>query len=143
MNSFDIKMLNKAKQLAKKSTYGTHRLGCILVYKHRIIGQGVNTNKTHPMQKLYNKLYRNFTKSDKPVLDLGHAEILAICSVPYPIAKVIDWSKVKIYIARNCRGKKFGLAKPCGACQGLIRDTGIKKVFYTTNEGYAEERYEV
>lgn len=142
MNSFDIKMLEKAKELAKKSTYGTHRLGCILVYKHRIISMAVNTNKTHPMQKTYNMLYREFTKSDKPILDLGHAEILAINSIPYPIAQRIDWSKVRLYVARNCRGKEFGMARPCDACAGLIRDMGIKRVFYTTDEGYAEERYE-
>lgn len=141
MNSFDIKMLEKAKELAEKSTYRTHRLGCVLVYKRHIIGAAVNTNKTHPIQKIYNKLYREFTRTDKPILDFGHAEILAICSVPYPIAKQIDWSKVKLYVARNCKGKKFGLAKPCSACQGLIKDTGIKRIFYTTNEGYAEERY--
>lgn len=142
MNSFDIRMLNKAKEIAEGSTYKTHKIGCVLVYKHHILTYAVNTNKTHPIQKTYNMLYRKFTKSDKPILDFGHAEILAICSVPYPIAQTIDWSKVRLYVARNCKGKEFGMARPCNACAGLIRDMGIKKVFYTTDEGYAEERYE-
>lgn len=142
MNSFDIKMLKKAKQIAKRSTYHTHSLGCVLVYKHHILATAANTDKTHPRQKIYNMLYRKFTKTNKPILDFGHAEILAISSVPYPIAQSIDWSKVRVYVARDCRGREFGMARPCNACAGLIRDMGIKKVFYTTNEGYAEERYE-
>jgi deoxycytidylate deaminase len=42
-----------------------------------------------------------------------------------------------IFVARlkkNC----LGMAKPCPACEQLIREAGIKKVYFTNNDGQVE-----
>ena len=41
-----------------------------------------------------------------------------------------------IYVARLYRNGKQALAKPCSSCQKLIVAAGIKRVVYSTKEGY-------
>lgn len=141
-SNFDYRMFEKAKQVATTSTYKTHSLGCVITYKHHIIGQASNSNKTHPKQKKYNRKYRTFKKSTKPILDSGHAEMRALLSIPYPIAQSIDWSKVRVYVYRISPGKDLGqgLARPCSACRNALRDAGIQNIYYSTDDGYAYER---
>lgn len=139
---FDIKMFQKAKEIAETSTYKTYSLGCVIVYKHHIIASGSNSNKTHPKQKIYNMKYRNFTKAIKPIVDSYHAEMRALCNISYPIGQKINWKKVRVYVYRICPGKKsgMGLAKPCSACLNALRDAGIQHLFYTDDNAYCYER---
>ena len=59
INKTDYKFFNKARRIANISDYhGTH-VGCVAVYQGAIIAIGCNSNKTHPVQKLYNR-YREF-----------------------------------------------------------------------------------
>lgn len=142
LTKFDYKMFEKARQIAKTSTYKTYNIGCIIVYKHHIIGQASNSSKTHPKQKKYNRKYRNFKKSNRPIIDSAHAEIRALADIPYPIAESIDWSKVKVYVYRICPGKDLGmgLSRPCPACLNALRDHGIQNIYYSTDTGFAYER---
>lgn len=134
------KFFDIARLEAQKSDFKNFHIGCILVYKGHIIGRGHNSNKTHPCQKKYNK-YRKFKKSEKPIKHSLHAEMAALNSVPYPIDKEIDWSHVKVFIYRISKGNSlpFGLARPCPACEAALRDKGIRKIWYTTNSGFARE----
>ena len=43
-----------AKAMSKLSDY-KQKIGCVVVYKHRIISSGFNHHKTNPLQKKYNK----------------------------------------------------------------------------------------
>ena len=62
-----------------------------------------------------------------------HAEMMAIIN-----AKDLDieWSKCYLFVYRrnklNCR--------PCNACMKIIKDIGIKNIFYTDNNEYVYER---
>ena len=51
-----IKYFKYAKNMAKMSEFNKFKVGCIVVYKNKIIGQGYNSDKTHPLQQLYNQL---------------------------------------------------------------------------------------
>ena len=51
----DYRFYKKAKQVAKISDFKKVHIGCVAVYQGKIIGIGCNTNKTHPLQKYYNK----------------------------------------------------------------------------------------
>lgn len=141
LTNFDYKMFERAHQVSYTSTYKSHNLGCVIVYKHHIISQASNSNKTHPQQREYNMKYRTFRKGKKPIIDSIHAEMKALSEISYPIAQQIDWSKVKVYVYRNCPGKKlgFGMARPCEACIAALRDKGIKHIYYTTDAGFAYE----
>lgn len=141
MNKKDYRFFEFARQEAEKSQFERFHVGCVIVYKGHIIGRGSNSNKTHPVQKKYNK-ERSFNRNGtKPIVHSMHAEIAALQSIPYPLQQSIDWSKVKVYTFRICPGKKLhqGMSRCCPGCLKAIRDKGIRYIYYTTSTGYARE----
>ena len=141
ISTFDEKMLLAARREAETSDFDVFHVGCVIVYKHHIIGAASNSDKTHPMQKRYNQ-YRHFNKTKNGIKHSIHAEIAALNSIPYTIGREVEWSKVKVYIYRICPGRigGYGLAKPCEACVQALRDIGIKHIYYTGNGSYIYER---
>ena len=139
---FDYKMFNKARQIAETSNFESFHLGCVITYKHKIIGAASNSTKTHPMQKRYNRRYRNFKKGRKPIVDSLHAEIAALSSISYPVAQQVQWKDVSIYVYRICNGKPLGhgTARPCAACRNALRDAGIVHLYYTGEDSFIYER---
>ena len=132
-----ISGLSKAKEIAVKSTFqNTHGknigVGAVIYKGKKIIASSVNKNKTHPLMKYYNKEvpYKRI-----PYL---HAEIAALLAARWEIGKN-DLKNCTVYIARklNCDG--WGFARPCPACMQALKDAGIKKIVYTTENGYAVE----
>lgn len=139
-SNFDLKMFETAKKEARKSDYNRFHVGCVITYKKRIIGRGHNSNKSNPLQKEYNRRYRNFNNTDGQYIhDAIHAEVSAITSIPYTIGINIDFSKVKLYVYRICPGKPngYGNSRPCPACMNAIRDMGIRQVYFTDDDGYS------
>lgn len=127
----------KASELAFKSNFHTAKIGCVLVYKNHILGEGYNQLKTHPKQKIYNQKYRKWTNDPDFSKTCGHtihAEIDALTSVPYPIGIKVDWKKVDVFVYRVGPGldNYSGLALPCPACANSLLDIGIHNVYYTT-----------
>ena len=64
-----------------------------------------------------------------------HAEIRCIMKSPR--------SKVKnstLYIWRLNKNNKYCNSRPCEMCMKFIKDVGIKKIIYTTDDNYGEER---
>lgn len=137
----DYKFFEAARQIALTSDFPSFKIGCVIVYKNRIIGAGANSKKTCPQQKYYNRKYRKFRKGTKPIKDSLHAEISALRSIPYAVEQNVDWSKVRVYIYRICPGKKsgHGMARCCPGCLHALRDKGIKKILYTTDDGICFE----
>lgn len=132
----DYKFFQKARNTAMLSDYSKVHIGCIAVYHGTIIGIGCNLNKTHPIQKYYNR-YR--IKSDF-LLPKLHAEINCINSIKdYDI----NFSKVKLYIYRIRKDQLFGTSRPCPSCMAAIKDLGIRNIYYTTNDGYVHERISI
>ena len=133
--STDYKYFLKARQVATISDYYKTHIGCVAVYQGQVIGLGCNTNKTHPVQKFYNR-YREPSDTMLPKL---HAEISCINQIKH---LNINFSKVKLYIYRIRKDQPYGMARPCPSCMAAIRDLGIRDIYYTTNEGYSYERLE-
>ena len=131
----DYKYFNKAHQIATISDYKKTHVGCVAVYQGQVIGLGCNCNKTHPVQKKYNR-YRKPSDSMLPKL---HAEINCLNQIKH---MGINFSKVKLYIYRIRKDQPFGMARPCSSCMAAIRDLGVRNIFYTTNDGYAHEKLE-
>ena len=122
----------KARQIASISDNFKFHVGCVAIYHGSIIGIGCNCNKTHPMQKYYNR----FRKRNNEIFPTLHAEINCINSIK---KFDINFSKVKLYIYRIRKDRPHGLAKPCPSCMAAIKDLGIRNIYYTTNDGYAYE----
>lgn len=138
-NKFETRMFHQAHIEAEKSDYNRFKVGCVVTYKHTVIGRGCNAKKSHPLQKEYNRKYRKFNnEKGQCIIDSVHAEISALTSIPYTTGIEIDWSKVKVFVYRICPGKKrgYGNAKPCAACMNAIRDLGIRNVYYSDENGF-------
>ena len=80
----DMRYFQKARQAAEISDYKRTHVGCVAVYQGNIIGIACNTNKTHPMQKYYNRYrYHPQTSYFYPKLQLLSLPILVIYFVDY------------------------------------------------------------
>jgi tRNA(Arg) A34 adenosine deaminase TadA len=102
-----------------------YRLAAAIVDKGQIVSLGQSSYKTSPFQKKY--------AADEHKIFL-HAEIAAI-------KKALRFYSVDMLRGTTlivCRVKKNGLgnSKPCIGCQRAIAEFGIKKVIYTTEDGW-------
>lgn len=108
------------------------KVSCAILDKNRIIGYGVNRNKSHPFQAKYGK-------NDKAVF--LHAEIAVIhTAIMSPYLR--DLSGTDLYVCRvkNIDGKYVrGLACPCEGCMKAIIEFDIRRVYFTTDEGKVEQ----
>ena len=92
------------------------RLGAILVHRNSIVSIGMNSYKTHPLIA---------ARTEWPFL---HAEQHAIIR-----AGVDNCEGLDLYIARVLKNNDLALSKPCKVCIELIKDVGIKNIYYSTN----------
>lgn len=107
---------NKKKQFVYARI--VNRSGCTL-------SVGVNSYvKTKPLQAKWAK------KCNLPLKQHVHAEVAAIAKLSPEQRK----KAYAIYVYRFDRSGRPALAKPCKICQALIREIGIKHVYYTTDE---------
>lgn len=97
------------------------RHGCVISYKKNTLVVKFNEFKTHPKTLLFSKW---------PFL---HSESRAILSLGLD-----NCENTNLYVVRIMKNKHLGLSKPCPSCQRLIKHVGIRKVFYSTYEGYEE-----
>lgn len=126
-----------AKKEMKRSDYsGPARIGCAVYYKGTLLAKGHNSNKTSPIQDKYN-FYRYKSNSNSYLPPKNHAEIATLKKIRY---LDIDFSKVEVYTYRELKNGHVANSRPCPSCMKFIKDLRIKKIYYTTDDGYAEER---
>lgn len=128
-----IRYLENAEKVARMSNFPRQQVGCVVVYKGKIISTGYNSLKTHPLQKKYNRVR---FKEDGSAESL-HAEIHALSHIR---DADIDWSRVFLYIYRPCRSRRCGMARPCDSCMKFIKEFGIQNIVYSTDDGFAHEK---
>lgn len=133
MTNRDYSFFNIAKEISFMSPYPRHHIGCVITYKNRIISSGYNSNKTSPLQKKYNAI--RFT-ADTPAKN--HAETKAL--IPLLKMKDIDLSKVKVYCYREHADGTIAVSRPCASCMRMLKDNNIHNIYYTTEDGYANEQ---
>lgn len=121
-----------AKAMSELSNFKQYHIGCVAVYKHKIISSGYNSNRTNPTQKKLNK-YR-FDSDTNHTL---HSE--TSCLIPIMNRHDIDFKNVELYIYREHKNGELALARPCAGCQALIKELGIRSIYYTNNGGYSHE----
>ena len=120
-----------AKNISELSNH-KQKLGAVVVNKHRVISTGYNSHtKCHSLQA---KLDKERFGQDTP--GRVHAETSAL--LPF-IQGGIDLSGASIYVHRSHKDGSCGMARPCASCIKLIKQCGIKKIYYTTDDGYAKE----
>lgn len=139
--NIDYKFFNKAKSVASVSDVKQTHIGCIAVYQRQVVGLGCNCNKTHPVQKKYDRFRELNLDGCKGISRLHslHAEINCLNQIKN---LDINFSNVKLYIYRQRKDRPWGLSRPCPACMAAIKDLGIRDIYYTTNDGYSYEKLE-
>lgn len=137
MYKADIKYFIKARKVALASDFPKIHVGCIAIYQGSIIGIGRNTNKTHPLQKYYNRYRMLADDHGNQFLPKAHAEINCINSIRH---LDIQFPKVKLYIYRIGNDRAFRMCRPCLSCMAAIQDLGIRDIYYTTDDGFAHEK---
>ena len=107
-----------ASRIARKSQFGQHRLGAVIVKGGRVLSTGFNSLRYSKELKKGNV----------------HAEEAAILK----LLKAKRQSSLvgsTMYVTRFTPAGHIGLAKPCVHCQSLIQAVGIRDVLYTDNNG--------
>ena len=137
MTHKEQRFFNIAKEMSQLSNFSRARVGAVVTSGKRILSASCNSTKTRPLQFYYNK-YRNF-EDYKNSNACEHAEISALSPL---IGKEIEWDKVSIYTYRELKNGKRGCSKPCEACSKLIKELGIKTVYYIDEDGdFIKERF--
>jgi deoxycytidylate deaminase len=121
-----------AKSMSELSNFKQHHIGAVAVYGHKIISSGCNSCKTNPMQKRL-----NIHRFDADTPATLHAELS--CLLPLINRKDIDFSNVSLYIYREYKNKTPAISRPCPSCMALIRELGIRKLYYTGDSSYINE----
>ena len=124
-----------ADAVASLSDHKQTKLGCVLVDKHWIISSGHNSStRCSPLQKQMDTA--RFGNSDKhrgPV----HAETACLLSL---IRQGYDMSRSDLYIVRRHRNGSLALSRPCPGGMSLLRANGVRRVFFSVEGGFSEER---
>lgn len=129
----EITFFNIAKDLCYLSDH-KNKLGCVIVDHHRIISSGHNSqSKCHRFQADLDKKYFKVDNCKGPV----HAEVSALMPL---IKRKQNLNGATIYIYRQTNNGDIALARPCPRCMSLIKSCGIKRIKYSTSEGYATEK---
>lgn len=105
------------------------RMGAVMVISNKqYIPAHNHLNKTHPIIERH---YPEFVQSI-------HAELNAL--IRYNEVRHGKLPKrTSMYVYREEKNGTVKLAKPCKTCEKLMREAGIKKVFYSTDTGIKME----
>lgn len=120
-----------------KGTSNSPAIGAVAVYKGSIVAEAWNTNKTSPLQARYN-IYR-YNNPNYP--SKSHCETMLVQRLRWKFGDSLDWSKVDIYLYREYKDGSLAESRCCESCYHLLRDLGVKRIFYTSSRGYIEERF--
>ena len=120
--------------MSELSDYPIHKLGCVVVKGHRIVSSGHN-HKTRCCA-LQAKLDTEKYGVNCP--GRMHAEIMALMPL---MRDKVNLSNASLYIYREHKNGTLAMARPCSSCEKIIKELGIRKVFYTIENGYAVEKF--
>jgi deoxycytidylate deaminase len=121
-----------ARAISELSDFPRIKVGCVVVYGHKIISSGYNSSKTNPTQKRLN-VYRFDVDTPATI----HAEVASL--LPLVNRKDINFNDVSLYIYREYKNGDPALSRPCPSCMALIRQLGIKKLYYSGDGSYINE----
>ena len=126
-------MFRAAKAVSEMSDHRV-KVGCVVVNKHRIISSGFNSHsKCHKVQALLDKETFGCDCPGKV-----HSETAALLPL---IKDGVDLSRASIFVYREHRSGAIACARPCARCERLIKQCGIKKIYFSVDNGFAEEKW--
>lgn len=133
MSKADKAYFRAAKAVSLLSDHPMHKIGCVVVDRHRIISSGCNSKtKCHPLQaKLDTEKYGVECPGK------CHAEVSALLPL---IRDGVDLTRASIYVFRQHKNGINALARPCSSCMKVIKSLKIRRIYYTVEDGTALEK---
>ena len=133
MTHNDYRYFEISKAVSKLSNIKRYKIGCCIVKKKDIVASACNIAKSSPIQKRYN-VYRFPPNHEDCCHHYIHAEMYAIskCNT--------DLTDAKIYVYRENKNGELRMCRPCPACMEIIKERGIRDIYYTTGGGYCHHR---
>lgn len=111
--------LTMAKQISQKSDHATHKIGCVVAKKNRVLGSGFNVMRTHP-------------KSPHQYKSI-HAEFMAALNANFEL------KGATVYVFRQHKSGAWAISKPCTACWNFLIECGAKEVVYSFEGSFKQE----
>lgn len=129
------KILNRAKRLAitlaSNNPY-KYKVSAVGLYGSSIVGVGMSSPKTHPVQGGLMKRYSSKPEEALPTL---HAEVDCLIRSIKPPDTVV--------IARTLKDGTLAISKPCIVCEAALKDAKVAKVIYINeNKEWEEQDYD-
>lgn len=119
------RLFDFAKRMAMMSDYGKFTHGAVLSRHGIVLNASHNKDKTCSFGNRFR--CRNLGRATL------HAELGAILNMPRESTEGSD-----IYVVRVNKQGELRNSKPCDMCYNAMKFVGIKRVFYSTSEGYYE-----
>tara|TARA_B100000131_G_C18116871_1_gene611566 strand:+ start:118 stop:552 length:435 start_codon:yes stop_codon:yes gene_type:complete len=120
-----IRNFELARNVAYNSNYGKIRHGAVLVKG----GSVINTSFNKENFSSFGSRFRPSQRGPATV----HAELGCVLGIARDRTSGAD-----IYVCRINRDGDFRSSKPCIMCHEILKHVGVKRVYYTTNEGTFE-----
>jgi len=119
------RFLSLAKRMAVQSQYGSIKHGAVLVKGSRIINASYNKGNFCS----FGKRFYPHSQGNSTL----HAELGCILNLDRSITQGAN-----IYVVRVGPAGNFMISKPCKMCQAALLHVGVKKVYYTNEQGKLE-----
>ncbi len=100
-----------------------HKLGCVVIKGNRVLASAHNQRRHAFLPK------RSWQRREGTV-----------CAERMALLKLLDKANnAVVWVGRVNEKGDFLLAKPCEACQQMMLDLGVKRVFYSCDDGNFRE----
>lgn len=129
------KFMAIAKSVSELSNFNKHKLGAIAVKQGVVVARGMNAEKSHPLQKLFNKNRIDCSDDETRI----HAELQMLNRLKAKFNKN-ECKKIEVYIFHVNNLGEQKMARPCAGCMDAIKQAGIRTIHYSTPDGFATER---
>jgi len=114
-----------ATRVAENAAQGGYKHGAVLVRGNIVLNASHNKNA-------YTRFGERFRKRDKGDAT-HHAELGCILGLDRSITRGAD-----VYVVRVGRSGNLLLSKPCDMCEAALRHVGVRRVYYSLNDGNFE-----
>lgn len=115
--------LQRAMQLALKSTCTHHRHGCVITKDGEIVAEGYNHHYEHFHHKM-----------------TIHAEVDALSKLKYNRKVFPSCEMYVVRIGTDRMGNPLKYSRPCTDCSKAILKAGIRRVYYSSNTEFEQMR---
>lgn len=111
MTNRQLRLMDIARKVSKTANY-KFRHGTVIAMGSRVLGLGVNSTKTHPKST---SRFQTIHSEHQALISAGLNELQGSIAFVY----------------RETRDGQPSNSKPCSSCTKLLKEAGIKKVYFS------------